>query len=295
MTLHFVRSSLLGATAALLLCALPQVALAKGPTTTISEKALPVGTVVEQTQSSKLGMKMDISFNGQAQHREVSEESKTVQQVEVLATEGQRITKAKVTYKSQSQTKTEDGKSNQMPAPAYLNKTYTVSWAKDGQEFKVADASGQEPPVVELEHVRKDFQGMGKPNDFLKILPKGALTPGQKINITKELAAEMFGGDKANSENMDLTNSVLVFKGTKKVQGKEAALFDMVLSLKGAEGPLNMSMDLKGKVTLVVDGGWPIEVTLSGPMSMASGAQQGPSLNGKGQMEFGKSATYKLP
>jgi hypothetical protein len=282
------------ASVALLLAVLPQAAQAQGPVI-ITEKAVPVGTVIEETQDTQMGMKMAINFGGQAQNKDITEKGSEKQLIEVLSTKGSSITKAKVTYKVLSKTKTEDGKSTQLPEPNVINQTFTVTWSKEGEEMKVTDAKGQEPPVQVLERVRKDFKSMGRPNDFLKVLPKGGVTKGQKINITKDLAAQIFGGDDQNQEQLDLQDSSLTFQGTKKVNGIEAATFDISLNIKGGQGPLQMTMDLKGQVVLAVDGGWPIEMNIQGPMNMSSGGGQGPSLDGKGKLNLKNVYKYKLP
>ncbi len=255
----------------------------------IQSSPLPVGTVITEHQKSSINLNIQITAQGQDQKKEVKENGQRIKSVTVKGNNKLTYNKVEVTYKDATQAKT--GAQGTMPV---AGKTYLVDISSG--KLKISDKKGQEPPVQELEILRKDFRNLGKANPFITGLPKEPLKIGQRIDINKELLSYMFDGDTQNTNGMDLSKSFLKLKKVKKVKGKEVATFELVLYLKGQQGPMNMLMDLKGEINLFTSGGHPTTITLAGPINMDAGEKGGPMvLRGKGTMKVSNIYTYKTP
>lgn len=291
MAMWLSRGALMAPAAAVVLCVLP--ALAAAQEVKIVEKAPAVGTVVSVQKTTSMQMKLDIKFGDQAQKKSAQEDSKEVFEYTIQEVNAKAPTKVRVTYKSIDKTKREDQNPPEKETFGVVGKTYTVSFT-DGA-LKIVDAQGQEPPVQDLEHIRKDFKSLGEADSFLKILPQRALKVGEKFDLTKELAQELFGGEEKSTEGMDLSQSTVTLKAIKKVNGVDAAVFDLAMNIKGEQGPLRLTMNLKGEVVVTVQGGHLIQAALQGPLEM-NGGDGGPAVfKGSGKMSFGTTQSYKKP
>lgn len=269
--------------AVVLLIAAP--AAAKGPIT-ITQKAPPAGTKFTESGDLNVDMKVAIKFGQKNIKQSFASKAKKVKEVEVLASEGETITKAKVTYKIHKETKTQSGKPPASSEKPFVGKSYILE--RKGEELVVTDAQGQAPPADELAAVKDDNERFGKPDIMLSQFPD-KFEPGQTIDVGPELAKDMLGG---KDENMKVEKATITFKKTKKVGGKEAAIFNMDFVIGGGDGPMSMSMKLKGEAVMFLDGGWPLSINLKGPIALTA-AQPGMDVSGKGKASFKNGWSYK--
>ena len=257
-----------------------------GGSVTIDKKAPPAGTRYTEAGDLAVNMKVAVKFGQKDIKQTFTTKTHKSKDVEVLASEGEIITKARVTYTAHAETKNQSGKPAESVNKPYVGKTYVIE--RKGEELVVTDQQGNAPPADELKSVRDDNKRFGKPDGMLSQFPDN-FAAGQTIDVGPELAKEMLGGD---DQNMSVKTAQITFKRVKKVKGKEVAFFDMNFVIGGGEGPMSMSMVLRGEAALLVNGGWPVAIGLKGPIDL-SAAQPGMDVSGSGKASFKSAWTYK--
>jgi hypothetical protein len=268
---------------AILLVAVPASA---GDAVTIVKKAPPAGTKYTELGDLAVDMKVSVKFGQKSIKQSFASKTKKAKSVEVLASSGEIISKAKITYTAHAETKTQSGKPPQTSSKPFVGKVYILE--RKGEQLIVTDEQGAEPPAAEAKAVIDDNRRFGKPDGMLAQFPE-KFEQGQTIEVGPELAKEMLGGD---DENMSVKTATITYKKTKKVAGKDVAYFTMNFVIGGGEGPMSMSMSLKGEAALYVDGGWPVTISLKGPIDL-SAAQPGMDVSGSGKAKFKNAWTYK--
>ncbi len=268
---------------AVLLVATP--ALAAGPVS-INKKAPPAGTTFTESGDLAVDMKVAVKFGQKNIKQSFASKTTKRKQVEVLASKGEVITKARITYKTHTETKTQSGKPPATSDKPFVGKSYILE--RKDEELIVTDEQGAAPPANEHKAVTDDNNRFGKPDGMLSQFPD-KFEQGQTIDVGPEMAKEMLGGD---DENMTVTKATITFKKTKKIAGKEVAYFDLNFVIGGGEGPMSMSMKLQGEAALYVDGGWPVAISLKGPINLTA-AQPGMDVSGSGKAKFKNTWTYK--
>jgi len=239
----FARAALLLAPALLL----TSPAGADPGSVTLGAKAPPVGTKYAEEKSSSF--EMTVEADGKSIPVQMSEKQK--KKVEVLATKGDAITKAKITYeidqKSQKQGTVQGGGASKIEG-----KTYTLT---AGATVEVAGASGP-APAAEAEVVRDREDHFGKPQKIARALAGRTFQLGKQVTLPGAEIGDAFGEDP----KMALQALTLTYRG---MEGKHAK-FDLRMSMAGKQPGNDLKLEVAGKIVIEPTSGEPMDLAVEG-------------------------------
>jgi hypothetical protein len=260
----------------------PDPAKEGGPTPAVSSgtvfrKVLPsVGSKREESSDMTMSVAMRVDVAGRNQNVDMIAKEIVKHVDEVLAVNGDAITKEKVTFGTVAAKRTEAGKEKSDPSPV-SGKTYVVE-SKDGK-IDVRDENGKGVSGAEEKDVRKQLKSLGKADPMFAALPQAALVPGQKVDaIAKALTEQL----KEESEETTVKDVVVTFKE----QRGEDGVFAVALKLTKEEGPMAMEIDVTGEALVSTKTGWPTKMSLAGPIHVGPGKASalGMNVSGSGKM-----------
>jgi hypothetical protein len=232
-------------------------------TLTFTRKYPEVGTV--RTNKDTMSMDLTIEAGGKSMKMENSgnEESKE----EVLAVDKNIVTKLKVTWIAKTDVQKADGKEQVEKSPI-VGKTFILEM-KDGKAVAL-DEAGKPLDDKLAQSVLKEHGSFGKPMALIDALPTTPIKVGDKVDglaeaMKKDIEADMDAdkGEKTTLEGVTFTLKEIKTEGEQKL-----GVFDVTVTFKMAMGEgMNMSMALKGTMTLRAQDGWPTVMSLEGPIS----------------------------
>lgn len=267
--------------------------------------AVPAGTTVTFTVpkagtklDEKDAMSMNFSIAATQNGKNVMNANVTNKQAhdsakEVLASNSVGPTKVRITYTRREETETNiRGKEHTKKSPLEGN-TYVVE--RKGDEVLVTREDGKKISKKETDEVKKDNHDLGKPDPFRKMLPDHALTKGEKIEPSKDAIRDLFSNGEEDAKPMDVDKAELVFQGTKSDGKHTAAVFDMKIGVTGyPDKTMGMQMQLVGTLSIDVATGWPLAVSMSGPLVVkGDDAAHHVQISGEGKMTMSADYTYK--
>lgn len=256
--------------------------------TRFSVKPPKKGTKVTTSGQQKLNFTVSASRAGKVLlELDIDNSERSKQVVEVLEANDKAPTKVKVTYQEKTAVEKQGSreKSNKSPVEG---KSYIVE--KSGADVDVDHASGGAAPKKERDVVREDFDDLGQTPSFAAFLPDRPLKKGEKLDVSKEQLRKMFQQD--DDDKMKFDNATFQFVGTKQQGGAEVGVFEVKLEMVNEDETMRMKIALDGKLLLRVDGAWPVEMSLSGPISF-EGVKKGIDVDGKGRATFERTAEYQ--
>lgn len=251
--------------------------------------ALPApGSERIDRESFALGIDVVLTEKGKRIASERNGEGKRmVRHTTVLAHDGRAITKKKVRYETLEKTVQKGEREARTPSPL-TGKTYLVSLS-NGKTVLESEA-GQPVSEVEAEALLDDNKEFGKPPQFATFVPKHALSPGEKFTPPEAALAEMFGGKSSGKSYGDVE---FTFVGTEVRGGKPVGRFDFRMTIEDRHEGGSTVIQSKCTVLLLVDGGWPVELTLAGDVKLdARGQKPGQVVSGSGKLEMKLAAEY---
>ena len=250
---------------------------------TFTKKAPVANQKAEETSKMKMGLTLDVDPTGSGKSVNTTMDTTQDQsrEEEILAVTGDAITKVKVKYTTLDSSMTEGGKATKEPDPR-VGKTYVVS-SKDGK-VEVLGEDGKAAVPVEATLVEKDFQRLGKADPIAAALPARVLKPGENV---PELADAIKAMMKSNGGGKDMEISDVT--ATFKEKSGDEGIFDVALTLGKADGPMKMSVPLKGELHLRTADGQMASIKLAGPVTVStneSDPKNKVKMSGKGNMEI---------
>lgn len=246
--------------------------------TTFSYKMPTVGSKRDDTSAMSMSLTVDPTGTGKAQKSEMAMAESVHKTEEVMAVNGDAVTKVKVKYESYDTKATEAGKEKKKSSPL-AGKTYLVE-AKDGK-IEVRDEKGKFVPAVEGNDVEKQYHTLGKPDPMGAAMPKTPLKPGDRADsIAKAIQEQM----KAGSDGMNVSDITVTLR---EIKG-DVGVFDVALKLSKEEGPMSMSMDMKGETDIVAATGEPMLLDIKGPITIGAkpDAKSKMKMDGSGSMSM---------
>jgi hypothetical protein len=248
---------------------------------TFTKKAPVANQKAEETSKMKMSLTLDVDPTGSGKSTSTSMDTKEneTREEEILAVSGDAITKVKVKYTELDSTMSEGGKESKKPDPR-SGKTYVVSF-KDGK-LEVLGEDGKPAVPVEATLVEKDYHLLGKPDPITAALPARTLKPGEKV---PEVADAMKAMLKSSGNDMDISDVSATFKEKSGDEG----VFDVTVTLGKADGPMKMSMPLKGELHVRTADGQLASMKLSGPVNVTTNEADPKNkmkMSGKGNMEL---------
>lgn len=256
------------------------------------KKATPaVGETNATTEEMKMSNKISVSANGNViQEVDQKMQETKASKMTVLAVDGKKITKIKVTYKKK-EAKQDVGQGPMNKSSKLVGKTFILS--KSGDAVTVTDEAGKKVDDAVAKEVEADHsKNLGEfDNKFAEVLPDRAIKVGETITVDKKKANSFFK-DKDDKDPMNVETFTLKLTGTKKINGVMVGVFDMHVKFAGEPGPgMKMTIDMKGTAHVGVDNCYPHLMDLKGPLAM-NGKNQGMDMKGAGEMHMKIHAVY---
>lgn len=240
-------------------------------------------------ESFVLGLDIVMTENGKTLATEKSGEGKRmVRQTTVLANDGRAVTKKKVRYEELVKVTKKGEREARVPSPL-TGKTYVI--ALDQGKVVVESGEGERVSDVEREALLDDNKEFGKPPQFAGFVPKHPLAPGEKFTPPKEVLADMFGGGGGSKSYGD---AEFTFAGAEERAGKRVGRFDFSMTITDQRQGATTTILSKGKVFLLVESGWPLELELVGQVTVAApGDKPNRKVSGTGVLEMKLAAEYE--
>lgn len=258
------------------------------------KKAPAVGQKVQEKQQMDMNMSMTVDLSAMGKPAETTSMSKvetTVKTAEVLAASGEAATKVKVTYSEKTDLE-KKGEKEKSKASPLVGKTYIVE-RKDG-ELVVTDVEGKPVPESEARLVKKDNKSVGEPDKVAAAMPERPIKVGEEVpELAKAIEAALTKDQSDKAPKPELSGVKVKLREDKG----DYALFDVAVTFSQAEGPMTVKMELTGTMGVRKSDSQPTELTLKGPLSIATdapadGKPQMMKIDGKGDMAMTVSATY---
>ena len=279
--------------AVLLLCP----AAHAGESVTFTWRPLTGGQTITQSEDLRMDFGIDV-FVGEAKLGAMSAEN--VESESMTAVLGKWTAKKKVAAISygrsgsrESQT-TPDGKTEVSDDPSPVSgKSFDVTWSAGG-EPQIRYAAGGEPPEAERSVVLEDWASLTatEPSDFEAALAGKSVAVGAPLTSDGEVMARLLSLD---DDELSVRDATMTLREITRHGGQRCGVFDLELTIVGADAEMNMTMTAKGEAIVGVDGLQPHAVTLAGPVALSATVQEGEltlNMSGGGAFAFGMAYTY---
>lgn len=207
----------------------------------------------------------------------------------VLASDGKAVTKKKVRYEEMIKVAKKGEREQRTPSPL-TGKTYVINLQQG--KVVITGAGGEPVSDVEIEAVLDDNKEFGKPPQFAAFVPKHPLAPGETFSPPAEVLADMFGS--GGGEGKRYSDVLFTFKGTEERAGKRLGKFELAMTVTEASKGATTTMHTRGTVLLMIDTGWPVELSLQGKVELsAPGDKPSQKVTGSGELEMKLAAEYR--
>ncbi len=250
---------------------------------TFTPRAVPAGTVLTIAKDLHTTMNQSFVMGETRQQRSKDTTSKYITVVTVLEATQKGITKARVHFKLRQVRKkssTPMGDQEESEESPLAGRTLIIE-ATSGA-VKVTDKEGNEADDTLVKAIKEEYGNELKAGIVLNPCRElNTLIGAREMEVGETL--KLNGGDtrrllRISDKKSDLGAMSMKLKGTKKVFGVDCAVFDITLTLspgKKAAASLEIKSDIKGELTLRLDGMWTQSISLKGPLN-AEGSNETP-------------------
>jgi hypothetical protein len=245
-----------------------------------------VGDKETRIKEKSLALKLDLKSGGTASQEDTAEQSTVEKVTEVVAVEGELVTKIKVEYRRHL-AKRRNGRGNTDEKSPLEGKTYLVE-LKDKQVV-ITGADGKPPPARELDELKEDHKNFGKGPRLLKAFPDSVKVGDSLDEFAKVFSEAAAGGAEGQG---DIKKAVAKVTGVREENGVRVVTISIDIGMEGKlragmEGKVSMS----GTMDIRADRCWPVASKVSGPVEFTF-AGKGLSGTAKGTLSESTTATY---
>lgn len=129
----------------------------------------------------------------------------------------------------------------------------------------VTDEAGNTPPSEEIEIVTQQMEMVGRENPFAEFLAGRTIAVGDKIELPKDLATQIFTlGDKFG----EVTRFTLTLQKLQPEGGANCAVFQASVEAASSDSS-QMRMQLEGQLVVQIDTCRAVRIGLVGPLGMS--------------------------
>lgn len=225
-------------------------------------------TVVGDQVTQKVGMELElrtvIKQSGQIAHDSTTNIRRRQQRtVEVLEVADGRARRARVSYPLSRELTPENPDPKTEEAQPVEGKSYIVT--RSGKQLLVTDAEGAIPPRREYEIVVNSMETFGKPSPLAEFLLQRELHIGDRLEVPRDLAADMMGFDQFGS----VERFELAVNAVREVDGRPCVLFTAAISTQGEPNdPLRVTAE--GTIAVELATTRTVQATLRGPLTVTT-------------------------
>ena len=248
-----------------------------------------------QTSLFQLGTKISSSSQqiavSQVKRLQLLEVSASPLRVGTLDGQGtQRVTQANVTFvKSERSISVDDPNAVKVKDPVH-GRSYRAT--RVGEKLSITDMKGKIPPENELKILAQSLAGFGRPNPLALYLRNRQVAIGQRLQLPKELASELFAVQEQFGE---IASFELVLTGEKQIGTQRCVVFETQAAMVSPKNGAS-SAHLTGQVWVDPDTCRSVYVKVQGPVSIEQ--QHGPKdlpyqLLGQGKFSIAVRAEHR--
>lgn len=240
-------------------------------TVTITKKMPRVG--LTRVSSEENNMRFSISGGGGSLSLNATGSKKKTEKL--LAVTGSTPTKVRVTFHKITKVEVQNGMTRKVPSPI-AGKTYEVE--ATASQVAVTGPGGKAVPEAERAAVAEEYRSFGKPNFMLDGLPTDPIQIGARVPSMEEAMKKSFRESMSGKpgEQWQISDPIVTLAGQGRVAGARVAFFDFSMSMTLTQGAgFTMTMHQKGRVTVRLADGWPIQMSMKGPMDIMGKANAG--------------------
>ena len=151
--------------------------------------------------------------------------------------------------------------------PSRFKAKHIIALREPGENGKliVTDEAGNRPPTEEHEIVAQQMDMVGRPNPFAQFLAGRTIAVGEKLELPKDLAAQIFNlGDKFG----EVTRFTLTLQKVQPEGGANCAVF--LASVEAVSNDASqMRLQVEGPLVVQVDSCRAVRIGLVGPIGMS--------------------------
>lgn len=224
---------------------------------TFVKKDLAVGGGWEETLTLE-----DRLLATKPQKAENNLDKKTSLRTEILAVDGNKITKVKVIYGDKTSVETWAGKQRDPFKDPVSGRTYVAELKND----KVVVTAGDGKPMGTLDDVRvkSDVSAwFGKPDPVLAGIPGGAMKPGDAAKSLTEIVRDLL----KDGEDVEVTEGSAKLQSVATVGAYRIGIFEVKVKATRKSAMMKTTWDLSGTMTVRADTTRLTNVQLSGPVA----------------------------
>jgi hypothetical protein len=223
------------------------LAAADANSVTLGAKGLATGTKYAADESFVTDMTVDAA----GKQIPITLNQARKKRVEVLAVKDGIVTKAKITYDQDSETKVQAGKSMANPS-SIVGKTFTLT---AGPTLEVQSATGKATDD-EIAGIKKRERRFGQPDRMAKALAGKKFDKGKPVELATADVADLFG----DNSDLEVKKLALTYTGMDGTNAK----FDVKMVMAGTKPESDLAFELAG--TMVVDpvSGEPTAMNMNG-------------------------------
>lgn len=261
----------------------------KVKTVTIAKKAYAKGDVISVARTFEMDMKMTISVppqpNQPPQPPQVTDQKGSAEDerlIQILEVQKGKVTKAKVTFEKKVQTMDmgpQMGGAQERP-DSLDKRSFTVQDLGKGKlKVQSNDGAISEGDMQKIKRLVKSIFA-DQANGIAAVIPAKAMKVGDEVKISIDVLKDLLD---LRDQAFKFSVHKLVLTGTKKINGKDHALFDVKYAATNDDSPQaagGMVMKISGDGKLVVD--------------VATGRQRSLTLAGKPQMDSKPNAPFNM-
>lgn len=201
-------------------------------------------------------MAMDMTIDDKGTKHSIKTTRNKVEAREVLAVDGDRVTKFKVTYTTIEEGQTVDGKPRTKPS-AVAGKTYIVEVSPD--KIAVTNEAGTAIPEPELTEATKRADELRTQNRLENVLATKTFQVGQKVELDADELAQLNAGE--------IGSKMLSATFTLKASDDASATFAVVMNVEETTPGGVLRVELSADAVIDRKRGEPLSMTGSGPMT----------------------------
>lgn len=129
----------------------------------------------------------------------------------------------------------------------------------------VTDEAGHRPPNEEYEIVAPQMEMVGRPNPLAQFLAGRTIAVGERLQVPKQLAKQIFNlGDKFG----EVTDFTLTLEKVQRESGSDHAVFLANVDAMSNDAS-QMRLEVEGPLVVQVDSCRPARINLGGPIGMS--------------------------
>jgi hypothetical protein len=245
--------------------------------------------VIGEQSASDMTMSMTVKKGDKVLQEITTRQGQTEKKkVTILAATDSAVTSVRCEYLDRSTIEGAAAGKESKKASVVSGKTYLVT-AKNGK-IEVVNANGRPVSKKERSEVEKDNDDLGKPNKTAQLLPDRPIAVGETLTPPASAVRSMLN---TGDDSMELKDVSLSLKAVEGSGAARAAVFDLSMRVGGSnkKGAVPVKMELVGSLKILVDSTLPVEMNLSGPISIET-EEKGTSISAKGQVSFSVNVTY---